>query len=71
MLAKVSLRPRLDFIVNETRLIISVGTDLDKRNVHSPKGLTEWLGVSLAPAPNDAGVPTVFVQRKDPKCRFM
>lgn len=46
-------------------------TGRDKRNIHSPAKLTEWLGVTTAQNPNDANTQLLMARKKDPKCRFM
>ncbi|KAG6363610.1 hypothetical protein INS49_008711 [Diaporthe citri] len=43
---------------------------VEKRNIHSPEDLDEWLGVKTA-HPEDEKKPMVTVRKQDPKCRFM
>ncbi|EUC28208.1 hypothetical protein COCCADRAFT_109750 [Bipolaris zeicola 26-R-13] len=49
----------------------SDGKGRDKRNIHSPAKLTEWLGVTTAQNPNDANTQLLMARKKDPKCRFI
>ncbi|KAH8688246.1 hypothetical protein BGZ61DRAFT_533042 [Ilyonectria robusta] len=48
------------------------GKDVEKRNIHSPEGLTKWLGIKHTESsdPNDSE-DIISVERKDPKCRFI
>ncbi|KAH7171386.1 hypothetical protein EDB81DRAFT_778366 [Dactylonectria macrodidyma] len=48
------------------------GKDVDKRHIHSPEGLTKWLGIKETESTDPANPkPIISVDRKDPKSRFI
>ncbi|KAF1851034.1 uncharacterized protein K460DRAFT_328553 [Cucurbitaria berberidis CBS 394.84] len=47
------------------------GKALDKRNIHSPSKLTQWLGVEFVVDPTDPNTQHVIARKRDPKCRFI
>ncbi|KAH7163467.1 hypothetical protein B0J13DRAFT_601978 [Dactylonectria estremocensis] len=48
------------------------GKDVDKRHIHSPEGLTKWLGIKETQSTDPANPqPIMSVERKDPKSRFI
>lgn len=51
--------------------LIFVYTVVDKKNLHSPEELTEWLGVHVVPDPAKPTQRLVKIQKRGPKSRFM
>lgn len=43
----------------------------DKRYIHTPAKLTDWLGVTTVQNTNDPNARSLSTRKKDPKCRFM
>lgn len=43
----------------------------DKRNIHTPAILTEWLGVTTTQKIGDPTAQPLMTRKRDPKCRFM
>ncbi|KAF2477653.1 uncharacterized protein BDR25DRAFT_249788 [Lindgomyces ingoldianus] len=60
-----------DFEIPIRDLCTASGKAIDKRNIHSPDELTQWLGVTVIQDPVNAGHKIVTVQKRDPKCRFI
>ncbi|KAF0331892.1 hypothetical protein GQ607_001012 [Colletotrichum asianum] len=60
---------RVEVCFRDLKANNGAGKDIAKRNIHSPKILTEWLGVRhLNPGPQNQ---LLGVVEKDPKCRFV
>lgn len=59
---------KLSFDLLSTMLRISVR---DRRNIHTPTKVTEWLGVTVAKNSNDSSAQPFIAQKRDPRCRFM
>ncbi|CAO2649450.1 Nn.00g068350.m01.CDS01 [Neocucurbitaria sp. VM-36] len=47
------------------------GKVLDKRNIHTPAKLTQWLGVDFVVDSTDPNLQHVIARKRDPKCRFI
>ncbi|CAM1504861.1 Fc.00g024520.m01.CDS01 [Cosmosporella sp. VM-42] len=72
-LAAVDLcEKNLDNVEVSFRDLNGEGTNVSKRNIHTPECLTEWLGVERILSSN-VQEPQVGLtpERKDPKCRFI
>ncbi|KAH7390459.1 hypothetical protein BKA66DRAFT_568404 [Pyrenochaeta sp. MPI-SDFR-AT-0127] len=47
------------------------GKALDRRNVHSPSKVTQWLGVEIVGDLTDPNMQHVIALKRDPRCRFI